>query len=82
MEKNRKNGEKKKEKKEKTGDYSGHYVIASSRPPEPYINKPRCKHLHAAMKDAVSSITVTRDTVPVKANFLSLVKTTVFTSEF
>ena len=22
------------EKKEKTGDYSGHYVIASSRPPE------------------------------------------------
>ena len=37
-----------------------------------YINKPRCKYLHAAMKDAVTSITVTRDTVPVKANFLSL----------
>ena len=36
------------------------------------MNKPRCKYLHAAMKDAVTSITVTRDTVPVKANFLSL----------
>ena len=47
-----------------------------------YINKPQCKYLHAAMKDAVTSITVTRDTVPVKANFLSLVKTTVFNSEF
>ena len=34
------------------------------------------------MKDAVTSITVTRDNVPVKANFLSLVKTTVFNSEF
>ena len=46
------------------------------------MNKPRCKYLHAAMKDAVTSITVTRDTVPVNANFLSLVKTTVFNSEF
>ena len=26
------------EKKEKTGDYIGHYVIASSRPPEPRLN--------------------------------------------
>ena len=29
-----KRGEKKREKKEKTDDNSGHYVIASSRPPE------------------------------------------------
>ena len=48
----------------------------------PYIDKPRCKYLHAVMKDAVTSITVTRDNVPVKANFFSLVKTTVFNSEF
>ena len=39
MRKGREGGEKKNgkngvEKKEKTDDYSGHYVIASSRPPE------------------------------------------------
>ena len=33
MRKDRDRGEKR-EKKEKTDDYSGHYVIASSRPPE------------------------------------------------
>ena len=27
-------GDEEREKKEKTDDYSGHYVIASSRPPE------------------------------------------------
>ena len=33
-EKNGKNGKKKREKREKTDGNSGHYVIASSRPPE------------------------------------------------
>ena len=34
MRKGRNEGEKKQGKKEKTDDYSGHYVIASSRPLE------------------------------------------------
>ena len=38
--------------KEKTGEYSGHYVIASSRPPE---RRPLKRHMHVP----ISALTLT-----------------------